>query len=171
MTSSDVNDYLREVTGEDITAKDFCTWHGTVLAAMALGEFQKFDSAAGAKRNIRDAIQKVAARLGHSEELQALKRLDDQARRLERTADGPSFDAFVAGERQRSASLDGRSVFGWEKDLATRRTGRVAIFIGCLSVHHNINKRFASLASWLEAAMPDVCLPAGTQVRRGQVPG
>ena len=39
---------------------------GTVLAAMALSEFQKFDSAAGAKRNIRDAIQKVAARLGNT---------------------------------------------------------------------------------------------------------
>jgi DNA topoisomerase-1 len=66
VTSSDVNDYLREITGEDVTAKDFRTWHGTVLAAMALSEFQKFDSEAGAKRNIRDAIQKVAARLGNT---------------------------------------------------------------------------------------------------------
>jgi DNA topoisomerase I len=66
VTSSDVNDYLREITGEDITAKDFRTWHGTVLAAMALGEFQKFDSAAGAKRNIRNAIRQVAARLGNT---------------------------------------------------------------------------------------------------------
>jgi DNA topoisomerase I len=52
--------------GEDITAKDFRTWHGTVLAAVALAEFQKVDSEAGAKRNIRDAIQKVAARLGNT---------------------------------------------------------------------------------------------------------
>lgn len=66
VTSSDVNSYLREITGEDITAKDFRTWHGTVLAAMALNEFQKFDSQAGAKRNIRSAIQKVAARLGNT---------------------------------------------------------------------------------------------------------
>jgi DNA topoisomerase-1 len=66
VTSSDVNAYLREITGEDITAKDFRTWHGTVLAALALLEFEKFDSQAGAKRNIRDAIQKVAARLGNT---------------------------------------------------------------------------------------------------------
>jgi DNA topoisomerase I len=66
VTSSDVNAYLREISGEDITAKDFRTWHGTVLAAMALQEFEKFDSHAGAKRNIRDAIQKVAARLGNT---------------------------------------------------------------------------------------------------------
>jgi DNA topoisomerase-1 len=66
VTSSDVNAYLREISGEDVTAKDFRTWHGTVLAALALQEFEKFDSQANAKRNIRDAIQKVAARLGNT---------------------------------------------------------------------------------------------------------
>jgi DNA topoisomerase-1 len=66
VTSSDINDYLRDISGEDITAKDFRTWHGTVLAALALQEFQKFDSQAGAKRNIREAIQRVAARLGNT---------------------------------------------------------------------------------------------------------
>ena len=50
--------------------------------------------------------------------MQALKRLDAQARRLERDAKGPSLDTFIAGERDRSASLDGRSVFGWERDVA-----------------------------------------------------
>jgi hypothetical protein len=57
------------------------------------------------------------AKLGREEEVQALKRLDDQARRLERTAQGPSFESFVATERAASPLLDGRSVFGWEKDL------------------------------------------------------
>jgi DNA topoisomerase I len=66
VTSSDVNAYLRGITGEDITAKDFRTWHGTVLAALALQEFEKFDSQAGAKRNLRDAIRKVATRLGNT---------------------------------------------------------------------------------------------------------
>jgi DNA topoisomerase-1 len=66
VTSSDVNDYLREISGEDITAKDFRTWHGTVLAAMALQEFQKFDNHASAKKNIREAINRVAARLGNT---------------------------------------------------------------------------------------------------------
>jgi hypothetical protein len=67
-------------------------------------------------RVMKSAVQR--ARLGREEEMQALKRLDDQARALERTATGPSFEAFVAGERGRSASLDGRSVFGWEAELA-----------------------------------------------------
>jgi DNA topoisomerase I len=66
VTSGDVNGYLREITGLDITAKHFRTWAGTVLAAMALQEFKVFDSAAQAKRNLRQAIERVAARLGNT---------------------------------------------------------------------------------------------------------
>jgi len=66
VTSTDVNAYLKEVTGKDITAKDFRTWAGTVLAAMALHELESFDSAAQAKRNLRAAIEKVSARLGNT---------------------------------------------------------------------------------------------------------
>ena len=66
------------------------------------------------------AVQK--AKLGREEELAAIRRLDDQARRLERVAEGPSFDAFVAGERAASASYGGRSVFGWETASEDRST-------------------------------------------------
>jgi DNA topoisomerase-1 len=66
VSSSDTNAYLREITGEDITAKDFRTWAGTVLAALALKELQSFDSAAQAKRHMRAAIERVAARLGNT---------------------------------------------------------------------------------------------------------
>ncbi|PVE26127.1 DNA topoisomerase I [Microvirga sp. KLBC 81] len=66
ITSSDVNAYLKEITGRDITAKDFRTWAGTVLAAMALSEFEQFDSEAKAKKNIRAAIEQVSARLGNT---------------------------------------------------------------------------------------------------------
>ena len=66
VTSSDVNDYLREISGKDITAKDFRTWAGTVLAAMALNELKTFDSAAQAKRNLRAAIERVAGKLGNA---------------------------------------------------------------------------------------------------------
>ena len=66
VTSSDVNAYLREIAGDDFTAKDFRTWAGTVLAALALREFEAFDSDAGAKRNVRAAIESVAGRLGNT---------------------------------------------------------------------------------------------------------
>ena len=66
VTSTDVNEYLKEITGKNITAKDFRTWAGTVLAAMALNELESFDSAAQAKRNLRAAIEKVAGKLGNT---------------------------------------------------------------------------------------------------------
>jgi uncharacterized protein len=66
-------------------------------------------------RVLKSAV--TSAKLGREEELGALKRLDDQARKLERVATGPSLDAFIATERAASPDLDGRSVFGWERDL------------------------------------------------------
>ena len=65
--SADVNDYLREISGQDFTAKDFRTWAGTVLAAKALAEVATFKSNAEAKRNIVKAIESVAKRLGNTQ--------------------------------------------------------------------------------------------------------
>lgn len=64
--SEDVNAYLREISGEDFTAKDFRTWAGTVLAAMALREFERFETKAQAKKQVVAAIEAVAARLGNT---------------------------------------------------------------------------------------------------------
>ncbi len=64
--SSDVNDYLREISGEDFTAKDFRTWSGTVLAAWALSELEEFDSEAQAKKNVVRAVEAVAEHLGNT---------------------------------------------------------------------------------------------------------
>ena len=64
--SADVNAYLREISGEDYTAKDFRTWAATVLAAWALSEFEAVDGEAAAKRNITRAIERVASRLGNT---------------------------------------------------------------------------------------------------------
>ena len=66
ITSNDVNAYLRQIAGEEFSAKDFRTWAGTVLAAVALHEFERFDSEAQAKRNLLRAIESVAARLGNT---------------------------------------------------------------------------------------------------------
>src|SRR6185369_497869 len=64
--SADVNDYLRDAAGDEFTAKDFRTWAGTVLAAMALQEFAAFDSDAQARRNVVAAVETVAKRLGNT---------------------------------------------------------------------------------------------------------
>jgi DNA topoisomerase I len=66
VASSDVNAYLREITQANVTAKDFRTWAGTVLAARALSQMAEFSSPTQAKKNLRDAIVYVAARLGNT---------------------------------------------------------------------------------------------------------
>lgn len=64
--SADVNDYLREISGQDFTAKDFRTWAGTVLACLNLRELEPFESATQAKKNIVQAVKSVAERLGNT---------------------------------------------------------------------------------------------------------
>src|SRR4051795_1243418 len=62
------------------------------------------------------------AKLGREEEMQALKRLDDQPRRLEGIVEGPSLGSFVAGQLAASSNLGGRSVFGWETKVPIKAT-------------------------------------------------
>jgi DNA topoisomerase-1 len=66
VTSQDVNDYLREITNEDFTAKDFRTWAGTLLAALALNAQESFETKKQAKANIKAAICAVAELLGNT---------------------------------------------------------------------------------------------------------
>lgn len=70
-------------------------------------------------RVMKSAVQK--AKLGRDEEMQALKRLDSQARRLEDLAEGPRLRDFIAAEHAVSPTLDGRSIFGWENDLVEEK--------------------------------------------------
>jgi hypothetical protein len=72
-------------------------------------------------RVMKSAVRK--GRLGRDEELQALKRLDDQSRQLERYVTGPDLKEIVAGEFERSVMLGGRSVFGWESELRGADSG------------------------------------------------
>jgi uncharacterized protein len=65
----------------------------------------------------------VKARLGATEELAAIRRLDAETRRVEATATGPSTQALFAEERARSHEYGGRSVFGWEPPLEQAALG------------------------------------------------
>src|SRR6266700_3104391 len=66
VTSQDVNDYLREITNENFTAKDFRTWAGTVLAAIALGAQGECETKKQAKANVKTAVCAVAQLLGNT---------------------------------------------------------------------------------------------------------
>jgi DNA topoisomerase-1 len=64
--ADDVNTYLREITGRDVTAKDFRTWMGTMLAAAALREMGPAPTKRAAERNVLAAIDRTAERLGNT---------------------------------------------------------------------------------------------------------
>ncbi len=66
VNSSNVNEYLRGISGGDFTAKDFRTWAGTVLAARALRELDAFNTKTQARKNIVRAVEQVAMRLGNT---------------------------------------------------------------------------------------------------------
>ena len=66
VNSGDVNDYLRRVSGQEVTAKDFLTWSGTLLAALTLAETPATTSETAAKRLIRGAVSEVSNRLGNT---------------------------------------------------------------------------------------------------------
>jgi DNA topoisomerase-1 len=66
VTSADVNAYLKEIAGQDFSAKDFRTWAGTVAASLALQQFDPYDSEKVADANIVEAVKQVAKRLGNT---------------------------------------------------------------------------------------------------------
>ncbi|MBV8378740.1 MAG: DNA topoisomerase IB [Verrucomicrobia bacterium] len=64
--SDDVNEYLQSITGQPFSAKDFRTWAGTVLAAIALNQMEEVDSKAAAKKNVVTAVAAVSRMLGNT---------------------------------------------------------------------------------------------------------
>jgi DNA topoisomerase-1 len=90
--SADVNAYLREVAGAEFTAKDFRTWAGTVLAALALAEVAAFASKREARRNITCAVESVAARLGNTPAIS--RRCYVHPAVIEAYMDGVTLDAY-----------------------------------------------------------------------------
>jgi DNA topoisomerase IB len=64
--SDEINEYIQEKIGEEFSAKDFRTWHGTVLAAAELAAVEPPRSKSGSERAIREAVKRVAERLGNT---------------------------------------------------------------------------------------------------------
>ena len=88
--SDDVNDYIKEKAGERFSAKDFRTWHGTVLAAVELAGEPEPTSEAQAQRSIRAAVERVADALGNTPAVCRRSYVDPRA--IERFRDGQTID-------------------------------------------------------------------------------
>jgi DNA topoisomerase IB len=96
--SSDVNEYIQEKIGEEFSAKDFRTWHGTVLAAVELAGEPEPSSEAAAKRSVKSAIGRVAEALGNTPAVCRRSYVDPRV--IERFRDGETINP--------KASLNGR---------------------------------------------------------------
>lgn len=102
--SEDVNTYLQEKAGEDVSAKDFRTWHGTVLAAVELARQGAPRSKGAAERAIRAAVKRVAERLGNTPAICRSSYIDPRV--LDRFRDGKRFEpAMNTLQRMRRPSL------------------------------------------------------------------
>jgi DNA topoisomerase IB len=88
--SADVNGYIQAHAGEAFSAKDFRTWHGTVLAAVELARVEPPSSKSGAERAIREAIEHVAERLGNTPAVCRRSYVDPKV--LDRFRDGRTID-------------------------------------------------------------------------------
>jgi DNA topoisomerase IB len=87
--SEDINAYLREKIGEGFSAKDFRTWHGTVLAAVELAGEGPPASRGSAERAIRAAVKRVAERLGNTPAVARSSYIDPKL--LDRFRDGATI--------------------------------------------------------------------------------
>lgn len=88
--SEEVNAYLQEKAGEEFSAKDFRTWHGTVLAAVELAREGSSSSKGGGERAIRAAIKRVAERLGNTPAVCRSSYIDPRV--LDRFRDGRTIE-------------------------------------------------------------------------------
>jgi DNA topoisomerase IB len=116
VTAADINDYLREVSGGDYTAKDFRTWHATVLAAVGLAVSEGASgSDAARKRAIARVVREVADYLGNTPAVARASYIDPRV--IERYEDGSTI-ASVLGDLGKDRD------FG---DLATRGRAETAV--------------------------------------------
>ena len=105
---AEVNDYVREVTGLDVSAKDFRTWHATVLAAVALADSDEpGDSAASRKRAVSAAMKDVGSYLGNTATVARSSYVDPRVLDLYeqgRTITPSSRRARLGAEKRRAAT-------------------------------------------------------------------
>lgn len=90
--SADLNDYIHEVMGEAFSAKDFRTWAGTSIAALALEELGVGDDDKASQKNVRQAIERVATSLGNTPSIAKASYIDPRV--VESYLDGRTLEHF-----------------------------------------------------------------------------
>jgi DNA topoisomerase IB len=106
ITSADLNDYIRQVTGWEATAKDFRTWAATVRAFVHLASCEPAPSTAGRTRQVAAAMRAVADHLGNTAAVARASYVDPRL-----------ADRHLAGALVRPWAEDGDDVAAWERAL------------------------------------------------------
>ena len=101
--SDEINEYIHELIGDEFTAKNFRTWHGTVLAAVALAGKERPGSEAAAKREISRAVNEVSEALGNTPAVCRASYIDPRV--LDRFRDGVTIDPPTSANGRLSAKL------------------------------------------------------------------
>jgi DNA topoisomerase IB len=110
LTSADINEYVKEATGGDFTAKDFRTWNGTMLAAVALSIIVAQDGTGRpTKRAITQAVKTVAAFLGNTPAVSRASYIDPRV-----------FDRYLSGWTIAPALKEGADAYGLERESSRR---------------------------------------------------
>jgi DNA topoisomerase IB len=116
LTSTDINEYVKEATGGNFTAKDFRTWNGTMLAAVALSIDARMNgSAKPTKRAVTQAVKTVAGFLGNTPAVARSAYIDPRV-----------FDRYLSGWTIAPALKEGTDAFGLERE-STRRVIEEAV--------------------------------------------
>lgn len=114
VTSADVNGYVHEVVGGDMTAKDFRTWHATVLAAVGFAEAEHPSTAAARKRAAAAVMREVSEYLGNTPAVARASYVDHRV--VDRWEDGVTIAPVLRG-----LGADGRpGEAPWNRAAATR---------------------------------------------------
>jgi DNA topoisomerase IB len=116
LTSGDINEYVKEATGGDFSAKDFRTWNGTMLAAVALSiDAASNGSVRPTKRAITEAVKTVALFLGNTPAVARSSYIDPRV-----------FDRYLSGWTIMPAIEEGADAFGLERE-STRQVIEAAV--------------------------------------------
>ncbi|MCM2129386.1 DNA topoisomerase IB [Larsenimonas rhizosphaerae] len=92
--SQDLNDYIHDIMGEDFSAKDFRTWAGTSLAALALDELGPGENERASQKNVVEVVKRVAQRLGNTPSIARASYIDPRV--VESYLDGRTLSHFRA---------------------------------------------------------------------------
>jgi len=145
--SDDVNAYLREITGEDVTAKDFRTWAGTVLAYRALMALQPGETERDARHNVVEAVRQTAESLGNTPAVARRSYVHPEV--LRAYLDGSIGDALVAVAEEQEAPPQGTTP---EEEGAVMAVLRERLDLDAARGAHRGGRRAAARATGTGAA-------------------